>query len=127
MNTLYILLATIAVLAAWFGYNYWRLRRAATILDNAEFAEKIFTGQLIDLRDPNEYRRKHIMGARNIPYEQLKQSLGAIRKDKAVLLYENDRGQRVTPAALYLKKQGYNEIYVLSYGLNAWDGKIKSK
>ena len=67
------------------------------------------------------------MGARNIPYEQLKQSLGAIRKDKAVLLYENDRGQRVTPAALYLKKQGYNEIYILSYGLNAWDGKIKSK
>lgn len=66
------------------------------------------------------------MGARNIPYEQFKQSLGAIRKDKAVLLYENDRGQRVTSTALFLKKQGYNEIYILSYGLNAWDGKVKS-
>lgn len=106
MNTLYVLLATVAVLAAWFGFNYWRLKRAATILDNAEFAEKIFTGQLIDLRDPNEYRRKHIMGARNIPYEQFKQSLGAIRKDKAVLLYENDRGQRVTSTALFFEKTG---------------------
>ncbi|MHC5879157.1 rhodanese-like domain-containing protein, partial [Streptococcus pyogenes] len=35
-------------------------------------------------------------------------------------------GQRVTPAALYLKKQGYTDIYILSYGLNAWDGKVKS-
>lgn len=126
MNTLYILLAMLAILAVWFGFNYWRLKQAATVLDNAEFAEKIFTGQLIDLRDSNDYRRKHIMGARNIPYEQLKQSLGALRKDKAVLLYENDRGQRVTRAALFLKKQGYNEIYILSYGLNAWDGKVKS-
>lgn len=126
MNTLYLFAAMALVLAGWAGFNYWRLKKAATILDNEEFAEKIFTGQLIDLRDPAEYRRKHIMGARNIPYEQLKQSLGAIRKDKAVLLYENDRGQRVTPAALYLKKNGYNEIYILSYGLNAWEGKVKS-
>lgn len=126
MNTLHITIAILVLIAGWFAYNYWRLRRAATVLDNAAFAEKIFTGQLIDLRDPNEYRRKHIMGARNIPYEQLKQSLGAIRKGKAVLLYENDRGQRVTSAALYLKKQGYKEIYILSYGLNAWDGKVKT-
>ncbi|CQR25301.1 rhodanese-related sulfurtransferase [Streptococcus varani] len=126
MKALYILVATILLVAGWAGFNYWRLRRAAKLLENAEFAEKIFTGQLIDLRDPVEFRRKHILGARNIPYEQLKQSLGAIRKDKAVLLYENDRGQRVTPAALYLKKQGYTDIYILSYGLNAWDGKVKS-
>lgn len=125
MTTLYLILLMVVVMAAWAGFNYWRLKRAATILDNEEFAQKIREGQLIDLRDPSEFRRKHIMGARNIPYEQLKQSLGAIRKDKAVLLYENDRGQRVTPAALYLKKQGYQEIYILSYGLNDWDGKVK--
>lgn len=126
METLYTILAFLAILGAWMGFNYWRLRRAATILDNHEFAEKIHTGQLIDLREPNEYRRKHIMGARNIPYQQLKQSLGALRKDKPVLLYENDRGQLVTPAALHLKKQGYQEIYILSYGINGWDGRVKT-
>lgn len=126
MNAFYMVGFMMMVIGGWAGFNYWRLKRAATILNNKEFAEKIFTGQLIDLRDPSEYRRKHIMGARNIPYEQLKQSLGAIRKDKAVLLYENDRGQRVTPAALYLKKQGYSDIYILSYGLNDWDGKVKT-
>ena len=123
---IYMIAIMIVIIAAWAGFNYWRLRRAAKILDNKEFAEKIHSGQLIDLRDPSEYRKKHIMGARNIPYEQLKQSLGAIRKDKPVLIYENDRGQRVTPAALYLKKQGYKDIYILSYGLNEWDGKVKT-
>ncbi|NQJ22264.1 rhodanese-like domain-containing protein [Streptococcus suis] len=107
------------------GFNYWRLRRAATVIDNAEFAEKIHGGQLIDLRDPSEFSRKHILGARNIPYQQLKMSTNALRKDKPVLIYENDRGQLVTPAALYLKKQGFNEIYILSYGLNGWNGKVK--
>ncbi|TCD46733.1 rhodanese-like domain-containing protein [Streptococcus sp. X16XC17] len=126
MPTLYILIIAIMILLGWMGYNYWRLKRAATLLENAEFAAKIPQGQLVDLRTPDEFRRKHILGARNIPYEQLKQSLGALRKDKPILIYENDRGQRVTPAAIYLKKQGYKDIYILSYGLNDWDGKVKA-
>ena len=125
METGWMIVLTVAIVGAWMGWNYYRLRRAATLLDNADFAAKIPTGQLLDLRDPSDYRKKHIMGARNIPYQQLKQSLGAIRKDKPILLYENDRGQLVTPAVLYLKKQGYSDIYILRSGLNNWDGKIK--
>ncbi|HFR4576488.1 rhodanese-like domain-containing protein [Streptococcus suis] len=126
METLWTLLLFVALLGTWMGFNYWRLRRAAQVIDNAEFAQKIHGGQLIDLREPGEYNRKHILGARNIPYQQLKQSTNALRKDKPVLIYENDRGQLVTPAALYLKKQGFNDIYILSYGLNGWDGKVKT-
>lgn len=126
METLWTLLLFVALLGAWMGFNYWRLRRAAQVIDNAEFAQKIHGSQLIDLREPGEYNRKHILGARNIPYQQLKQSTNALRKDKPVLIYENDRGQLVTPAALYLKKQGFNDIYILSYGLNGWDGKVKT-
>ena len=81
------------------GYNYLRIRRAAKIVDNAEFESLIRTGQLIDLREPADFHRKHILGARNIPSNQLKTSLAALRKDKPVLLYENQRAQRVTNAA----------------------------
>ncbi len=126
METVWTILVFIAILGGWMGFNYWRLRQAATVIDNGEFAEKMHGGQVIDLRDPSEFRRKHILGARNIPYQQLKQSVGAIRKDKPVLIYENDRGQLVSPTALYLKKQGYSEIYILRYGLNGWNGKVKS-
>ena len=106
----WILWALILAMLAWMGFNYLRIRRAA---------------QLIDLRDPAEFHRKHILGARNIPSSQLKTSLVALRKDKPVLLYENQRAQRVTNAALYLKKQGFSEIYILSYGLDSWKGKVK--
>ncbi|MBF0819238.1 rhodanese-like domain-containing protein [Streptococcus acidominimus] len=125
MSTLYVLLLVVIVLGVWVGFNYWRLRRAAKVVENHAFAEKIHGGQVVDLREPAEYRKKHIMGARNIPAQQLKQSLAALRKDRPVLLYENDRGQLVMQAALLLKKNGYKDIYILSYGLNGWDGKVK--
>ena len=117
----WILLAIIVGTLGWMGFNYVRVRRAAKVVDNAEF------GHLIDVRDPADFRRKHILGARNIPSQQLKTSLGAIRKDKVVLLYENSRGQRVMNAAILLKKQGYQNIYILSTGLDGWKGKIKSE
>ena len=124
--TIWFLWGIVLAMAAWMGYNYLRIRRAAKIVDNAEFEALIRKGQLIDVREPAEFHRKHILGARNIPSNQLKSSLAALRKDKPVLLYENQRGQRVTNAALYLKKQGFFEIYILSYGLDSWKGKIKT-
>ncbi|HFU4011766.1 TPA: rhodanese-like domain-containing protein [Streptococcus suis] len=125
METVWTLLAFVVILGGWMGFNYWRLRQAATVIDNGEFAEKIQGGQLIDLREPGEFRKKHILGARNIPYQQLRQSTAALRKDKPILIYENDRGQLVTPAALHLKKQGFSNIFILRYGLNGWNGKTK--
>lgn len=123
----WILLAIIVGMLGWMGFNYVRVRRAAKVVDNAEFSNRVRQGQLIDLRDPANFRRKHILGARNIPSQQLKTSLGAIRKDKAVLLYENSRGQRVMNAAILLKKEGYKDIYILSAGLDGWKGKVKSE
>ena len=124
--TIWILWGIVLAMAAWMGYNYLRIRRAAKIVDNTEFEALIRKGQLIDVREPAEFHRKHILGARNIPSSQLKSSLAALRKDKPILLYENQRGQRVTNAALYLKKQGFSEIYILSYGLDSWNGKVKT-
>ena len=123
--TIWVLWGVVLAMAAWMGYNYLRIRRAAKIVDNAEFEALIRKGQLIDVRDAAEFHRKHILGARNIPSSQLKSSLAALRKDKPVLLYENQRAQGVTNAALYLKKQGFSEIYILSYGLDSWKGKVK--
>ena len=124
--TIWVLWGIVLAMVAWMGYNYLRIRRAAKVVDNSEFESLIRQGQLIDLRDPSDFHRKHILGARNIPSQQLKSSINALRKDKPVLLYENSRGQRVTNAAIYLKKQGFNDIYILSYGLDSWSGKVKT-
>ena len=123
---IWILWAILLGMLAWMGFNYFRIRRAAKVVDNSEFEGLIRQGHLIDLRDPSDFHRKHILWARNIPSQQLKSSINALRKDKPVLLYENSRGQRVTNAAIYLKKQGFNDIYILSYGLDSWSGKVKT-
>lgn len=123
-NILWLVIALAVV--GWMGYNYWRIRKAAKIVDNATFAGLIRGGQLVDLRTPAEFRRKHILGARNIQGSELKNALGALRKDKPVLIYENSRSQLVSNAALLLKKNGYNEVYILDMGINEWDGKVKS-
>ena len=117
---IWILWAILLGMLAWMGFNYFRIRRAAKVVDNSEFEALIRQGQLIDLRDPSDFHRKHILS------QQLKSSINALRKDKPVLLYENSRGQRVTNAAIYLKKQGFNDIYILSYGLDSWSGKVKT-
>ena len=103
---IWTLWAILLGMLAWMGFNYFRIRRAAKVVDNSEFEALIRQGQLIDLRDPSDFN--------------------ALRKDKPVLLYENSRGQRVTNAAIYLKKQGFNDVYILSYGLDSWTGKVKT-
>lgn len=67
---------------AWFVWNYFRVRRAAQYISNAEFESMMRGAQIVDLRSPNEFRRKHILGARNLPSEQFKASVSALRKDK---------------------------------------------
>lgn len=124
METLILWVILLGILG-WMAFNYFRVKKAAKIVENQEFADLIRTGQLVDIREASEFQSKHILGARNIPASQLKTSLVALRKDKPVLLYENSRAQRVMNAALMLQKAGYKDIYILSYGLDGWDGKVK--
>ncbi|KXT78261.1 rhodanese-like domain-containing protein [Streptococcus sp. DD13] len=127
MAFLQSLLLVILAFVLWFAYRYLRLRSAAKILSSEEFQAMMHGAQVIDIREADLFREKHILGARNIPYSQLKMSGKALRKDKPVLLYEGDVATRVTPAATYLKKQGYKDIYILNGGLARWTGKIKTK
>lgn len=126
-NLLWSLLIALVIVAAWVGYSYWRLRRAATLVSSAEFSKLMHAGQVIDVREPDAFREKHILGARNIPYSQWKQSISAIRKDQPVLLYEGELTSRVVPAATYLKKKGYKNLYILDGGIKQWNGKFKGQ
>ena len=102
-----------------------RIRRIAKFVTNAEFEGMIRSGQLVDLRSPSDFRKKHILGARNLEIGQFQQTLTALRKDKPILLYDNTRGQSIARAVTLLKKAGYTDIYVLKDGLDYWRGKVK--
>lgn len=126
MDTLLFVGIILAIIVGYYLYVYFRQKKYLTFLTQEEFIEGYRKAQLIDVREPDEYDKGHIRGARNIPLTQLKQSLAAIRPDKPVYLYCQTLN-RSTRAAHILYKNNYKNIYVLQGGFKKWTGKINTK
>lgn len=126
MNFLYVGIFILAALVGYYLFIFFRQRKYLTFLKQDEFIEGYRRAQLIDVREPNEFERGHIRGARNIPLTQLKQSLAAIRPDKPVYLYCQTHN-RSTRAAHILYKNNYEDINVLHGGFKKWTGKVNDK
>lgn len=120
-----ILLAILIALILNWAYYKYMARRFATVLED-EFKEGMRKAQIIDVREKNEFDSGHILGARSIPYPMLMQSLASIRKDQPVYLYDT-RTALSTRAAKKLRKNGYNNIFILKDGFEGWTGKTKGK
>lgn len=126
MEFLYVIAAVLVAIIVYAVISYFRMKKAVTPLTQEQFIEGYRKAQLIDVREPKEFAAGHILGARNIPQTQLKQRHKEIRSDKPVYLYDQN-GARSGRVAIYLKKQGYNQLYHLQGGFKKWTGKIKSK
>lgn len=130
MNFLQMLILVMAMILVVMGanwlYYYIQGRRSAKIIDQETFRQGMRKAQVIDVREKNEFNGSHIMGARNIPYTVLNQSLEAIRKDQPVYLYDTGKTLSIR-AANKLRKKGYQDIYILKEGFEGWEGKKKSK
>lgn len=120
------LVVAIVVLLAFSIFRYFRQRMYLKVLTEEQFREGYRKAQLIDVREPQEFDKGHILGARNIPVTQMKQRLVELRKDKPVYLYCQG-GSRSARAAQLLNKKGYEDINQLKGGFKKWTGKIKSK
>lgn len=98
------LIIAIVALAAFSIFRYFRQRTFLKTLTEDQFREGYRKAQLIDVREPQEFDRGHILGARNIPVTQMRQRLIEIRKDKPVYLYCQS-GSRSARAAQLLNKK----------------------
>lgn len=110
----------------WEGVQYFRRKNAAEALENEEFKQNMRKAQIVDVRGKDDFDAGHILGARNIPYMQMKQRANELRKDQPIYLYD-DKKTLSYRSALLLKKNGFEDIYVLKGGYANWDGKIKRK
>lgn len=123
------MIITIIILVLLIGYLLYfnfRPRPYLKKLDQEEFIKGYRKAQLIDVREPNEYERGYIRGARNIPYSQMKQRLNELRADLPVYLYCQN-ASRATRAADLLNKNKFKDINVLNKGFKQWGGKVDSK
>ena len=74
---------------------------------------------IIDLREPDEYMERHILGAVNIPYERLENC--HFPQEMELVLY-CDRGAVSMAAAKELAQKGYRVKTVVG-GMHAYRGK----
>lgn len=75
--------------------------------------------QLVDIREPNDYKTAHIAGAINIPAAQLNESLSRLDKTKPVIIICTT-GQRAQTVVATLQQQGYTQVAILDGGMAAW-------
>ncbi|MBA2795769.1 membrane protein [Streptococcus porcinus] len=111
--------------AVYFIWNYFTFKRMVKRIDNDTFKEMMYYSQIIDLRDPVTFRKRHILGARNFPRQQFDASIKSLRHDKPILIYENVTNRFAPSAIRKLKKAGYTNLYLLKDGFDYWDGKTK--
>lgn len=120
----YLWVAIITFIVIWyirrsFGPSYLKN------LTNEEFKKGYRKAQLIDVREPSEFKSGHILGARNIPLSQLKERTSEIRTDQPVYLYCQSGNRSRQAARIINKERGTEDIYHLEKGFKKWTGKIK--
>lgn len=76
---------------------------------------------VVDVCSPDEFAAGHVMAARNVPLAELQDKLAGVAKNKAVpLVMVCASGMRSRRAVGVAKKMGYEKVYSLGGGLNAW-------
>jgi len=76
---------------------------------------------LLDVREPAEYAKGHILGAKNVPLADLERRAAEFDKHKAKpVIVVCDSGNRATRAVAALKTRGFAKVVNLAGGYGAW-------
>jgi len=76
---------------------------------------------VIDVRKPEEFAAGHIVNARNVALEKLREGEDAVSKKKdKILITVCDHGGAAGAAAGLLRKAGYENAFSLKGGLASW-------
>jgi rhodanese-related sulfurtransferase len=75
--------------------------------------------QLIDVREPQEFRAGHARGARNIPLGQLAKRCGEIKADRPVLVICQSGGRSRSARSLLQGRQ-FTDVRNVVGGTSAW-------
>lgn len=76
---------------------------------------------VLDVCEPDEFARGHVIGAKNLPLGQLEDKLPQVVKNKSAhVIMVCQVGARSARAAATARKLGYENVQSLSGGLRAW-------
>ena len=76
---------------------------------------------VIDVCEPDEFAKGHVIGAKNLPLGQLEDKLGQVVKNKtSQVVMVCQVGALSARAAASARKLGYENVQSLAGGLKAW-------
>jgi rhodanese-related sulfurtransferase len=114
-----------ALMISFFVLIFSELRRKASGITNIEpqAAVSLINADavVIDLRGADAFARGHIVGAKNIPFDELDANQDKIDKFKSKpILAVCDAGMTSGRAVTTLRKSGVESVYGLKGGISAW-------
>ena len=114
-----LLISAAALLLALIIFT--ELRRSGTSQLSVAEAVKLMNqgGVVIDVRSTEAFRAGHILGAKNIPLDELAEKTARMDKD-APLIVCCDAGNTSQRALAMLGKNGFARVSNLRGGLRAW-------
>ena len=120
-NTVLVLVLMIS----FFVLVFSELRRKASGMVAVEPTDAVRLinndGVVLDLRSSEAFARGHIVNAKNIPYDELEAHKEKIArfKDRPIVAV-CDAGTTSTRAVAALRNAGFESVYGLKGGMNAW-------
>ncbi len=76
---------------------------------------------VLDIRDNNDFKKGHIVGAKNIPQRELADRLSELNNDKEnPIVVVCKLGQASTGVTKTLRSEGFSAVYKLSGGMTEW-------
>ncbi len=76
-------------------------------------------GQVLDVRSQDAFHAGHILGAKNIPLDELADKAGQLNKEQALIVC-CDAGVSSQRALSVLSKRGFEKLFNLRGGIRAW-------
>ena len=99
------------------------LQRRGEKVSVLQATQKINAGKtiLVDVRDATVFAAGHVRDAKNIPLKDLASRVGELEKFKSKsVIVVCDSGVQSSKATTQLKSAGFNEVFSLDGGLDAW-------
>ena len=82
--------------------------------------------RVLDIREEIDWHTGHIIGALNIPIDELKERLDELPDQGTALIICCTQGLRATGAAHILKESGWRKLYTLADGMEAYRGDLET-
>lgn len=122
--SLALIIVTFLLIQEFFDTTFKKFGALSPLLAVAKMNENQTI--IIDVREPPEFVTSHIESAINMPLSKLKEELPKLEEHKkAPVLIACQTGTRSATAGKLLTKAGFEQVFVITGGMQAWENDYK--